>query len=444
MSEKCILCFDNKTANTFCKPCNALFCDDCVDTHINLFDAEHTIINYQLYLEQNESKIHERKSTMKTITVGLRERLVEANIEVDNQHAEIISLINSKKEELHQQIDAFYDAKIEEISGELNSARITLESMLTDLSLQELAKYFSPEDCEKMLFLEEISPQISKDLEASLRNELGYNLEIYPSGKQLPLYSFKSNSSLLFQYDILSEEEATMNIKNFECKTYAGWCLAESNIIYTGGWKQGYSSYEAFEINTRKWSIEHLPNLLTPRHQHAAIYLSGTVYIFGGASQKGLTRTCEKWRKTTASWENLSQLKSPKTQMSVCVVGTHIYISSDSEIERYEPDSDTFTILPIIFESKLLSVIVAMEESILLFRGGEVSHLEITPSPIIFRTATIEVVDLWSSTSPILKSNKIYFIMDNTRIVYCYDIIEKTLELLADLNHPDDSISLFK
>ena len=127
--------------------------------------------------------------------------------------------------------------------------------------------------------------------------------------------------------------------------------------------------------------------------------------------------------------------------MSLCAISSQIYISSGPDIEKYDPISNVFTKLPVLFTNKLLSAIVNYEESLLIFRGGEVHQLDLTPSPIMFRTAVVENIDLWSTTAPILQSNKIYFIQDNTRLVYCFDIIEKTLQLIADLNHHEEAFS---
>ena len=440
MAENCNLCLSNRIPNTFCTSCCALFCDECVTIHINLYECNHNIMNYEIYLQLNESKLINQKNTMKNISSFLKEKLLEANLEVDAQYEEIILLINSKKEMLYEMIDKFYDEKKNYCEEEVKSSKIMLESMMIEPIISELATNLTTADIYNMIYCERIAPKISSDLENCIKKELNFNLEIYPTGKQVALYSFKPNSSIVYQFDILSEEVVKMNVKNFECKNFAAWCLANGNIIYTGGWKEGYSSYEVFEISTLKWTIELRPNLIIPRHQHSIIYLNNIIYVFGGANQKGLLKQCEKWIFSSSEWTKISSLSNARVQMGICAVNSQIYLSHDSGIERYDPECDLFSPLPIIFETKLLSVLVPYEESIIIFRGGEVNQLELSPSPMLYKITDIENVDLWSTTHPIMRSEKIYFFIDSFRLIYCFDFINKILDVIADLNHPDEAI----
>jgi hypothetical protein len=80
--------------------------------------------------------------------------------------------------------------------------------------------------------------------------------------------------------------------------------------------------------------------------------------------------------------------------MGVCVLNDQIYVSGETEIERYDPTTDEFIVLPIRFEGNFLSVLVSKDESIIIFRGTEVTQLELSPSPMAFKFAEIENIVL--------------------------------------------------
>jgi hypothetical protein len=102
----------------------------------------------------------------------LKERLLEANCEVDQQLDELIELINLKKQELFTIIDEIAAENVLNNNQNLKSAKITLESMSTDHSILELSKNLILEDVSKMVYSEKTAPSISKDLETSLKTNL--------------------------------------------------------------------------------------------------------------------------------------------------------------------------------------------------------------------------------------------------------------------------------
>ncbi|OMJ67640.1 hypothetical protein SteCoe_35146 [Stentor coeruleus] len=379
---------------------------------------------------------------MKNVNSWLREHLLEANIEVDNQYKETLKRLESKKDFLDTLIDQVLTEKLSASTESFKSNKIALDLMLTDNALNSLANEISLQDISRMIYSETIVPNISKELEVCIEKELAFDIQVFPTGKPIPLYSFKSNSSKVYMFDILTEEEVITTIKNFDCKSFAGWCFANNNIIYTGGWKQGYASYEVFEINTAKWIVEPKPNLLIPRYQHSAIFVKNAVYVFGGATKNGITKTCEKWEINSGCWQRISDMEEGKTQMGICTVAGKIFLSGECEIEKYDPEMDRFVKIPIIFEVKLLSLLVAKENSFLIFRAGEVNEIECKNNYTSFKIAEIEAIDLWSTTQPVLKLNRVYFVTDNNRIVYSFDLQEKKLEVVTDLNHPEDSFQV--
>ena len=437
MSEPCSHCVNNTPADTYCLNCSSLLCTGCINEHFESNSTRHQLVNYQVFLEQNYSKIESKKSTMKNVSCWLKDRLIDANLEVDSQYLQVLDLIKQKQSFLHTRVDQVFNEKLNEYKSLSKLNEKTLEFMLSSSPLIN-PEILTTEDTENFIFSEIFNPCLKRDLEVSIGKELNYNLEIYPVGKPVPIYSFRPNSSQVFMFDILSEEEVVMNVKNFECKSFASWCLMGSIIIYTGGWKQGYSSFEVFEINTSKWVVEPKPHLLTPRHQHAVICVGESVYVFGGATKTGLTNLCEKWEYSKDKWVDIQAMQAPKAQMGICALGKDIYISGDSQIERYSTETDTFSTLNIKFEYRLLSTLVSKNDNVLIFRPGQMLEYE-TQTELLFKVSDTEDIDLWSSTHPVLMMDKVYFFLEHLKIVYCFDLVSKRLEILTDFNKSDES-----
>jgi hypothetical protein len=304
---------------------------------------------------------------MKNVSSWLKERLVEANLQIDAQFAEVVEKIRAKQHFLYTLVDKIFEEKVlEQVETfEINEQALELMAKGKNLVNRQI---ITQQDVESFIFAEMICPGLSQDLEIALSKELNYNLEIYPTSKPVPLYSFKPNSSQVFMFDILTEEEVIMNVKNFECKNCAGWCLFDSKIFYTGGWKLGYSSFEVFEINTSKWSVVPRPSLNYPRHQHATIFANGCVFVFGGAGKLGLLTACEKWNLSDQNWKVICHLPNPITQMGICNVGNFIFLSGGLEFERYSILKDCFFRLPVRFYGRVLSTLVEYGSNILIFR----------------------------------------------------------------------------
>jgi B-box zinc finger/Kelch motif len=434
MSEICNICLLDKPLNTYCTSCSILLCVDCIESHVNQYEIKHKIINYEIYLQESERNLIERKQTMRNINSSLKEKLLEANLEIDGQFKQVSELINNERNCLKAFVDTVYSNMLAQAELDFESNTILFQSILNEVSIDDSIKSLTLDDTGKMVYTEKIIPAIPLDLETHILKQLSFDIEVYPTAKPIYLYSIKFNSCSIFQFDILTEEETIINIKNFKFKSYGAWCLIGSEIVYTGGWTQGNLSNEVFLINTLHWTLEPKPGMIIPRYQHGLACLNETVYAFGGATATGISCLCEKWEIGSKTWTPISNMNTPKAQMGICIVNEEIYISGDMGIEKYDPITDTFIIIPVAFETSLLSVLVPKEDSILIFRGSEASLLELHPSPMMFKLSEIGKTDLWSTTHPVHILETVYFVSDNSRIVYCYDLQEKTFDMITDLN----------
>ena len=436
MPDPCTFC-SKENSNTYCMTCYSLFCSDCAYLHISSIDSSHQLINYQLFLEQNETKANIKKETMKNVSSWLKDRLIQANLDIDQQCSDSILSIQGKRAALHTLVDKIYEEKLleQKEAADVNQKALELMSKSKTLVNRQI---ITQHDVDSLVFSEIFTPGISHELEQAIHKELSYNIEVYPTSKPISLYSFKANSSQVFMFDVLSEEEVIMNVKNFECKSYAGWCMVGPNIIYTGGWKQGYSSFEVFEVNVTKWIVQPHPHLLNPRHQHGVQYADEAVFVFGGAGKAGLLTACEKWRLSEDSWRSICSLPNPITQMGICTVGKFIYISGGAEFERYSISKDCFFRLSARFEGRVLSTLVPWDSDVLIFRPGELWQYE-CETALIFKITDLEYIDLWSSTHPVVRLGKIFFFIEGLRIVYSYDVYKKKLEFVTDFRKSDES-----
>lgn len=73
-------------------------------------------------------------------------------------------------------------------------------------------------------------------------------------------------------------------------------------------------------------------------------------------------------------------MHTAKAQMGVCVLKDSIYIAGENDIEKYNPEINSFVVLNVDFQTRYLSVLVPRQNSLLIFRGDLLNELE--PKPV--------------------------------------------------------------
>jgi len=114
-----------------------------------------------------------------------------------------------------------------------------------------------------------------------------------------------------------------------------------------------FASGEVYDIASDRWS--HLPDLPIPLNHAAAAVAGGKLYLFGGQSPQidgGLSDRTYELDPTTGLWREKARMSSPRSAAAADVIGDRIYVVGGSpqavstRIEAYDPQSDTWELLP--------------------------------------------------------------------------------------------------
>jgi hypothetical protein len=100
--------------------------------------------------------------------------------------------------------------------------------------------------------------------------------------------------------------------------------LTEGSLLITGG---GYPTAvrEVMRIDTRReFAVSHCAHMLTPRREHAAVYHTSHLYIFGGLNGRCLS-DCERYVCAENRWEALPPLPRACSGTSGIAVKNSLY-----------------------------------------------------------------------------------------------------------------------
>ncbi len=118
----------------------------------------------------------------------------------------------------------------------------------------------------------------------------------------------------------------------------------------TGGIDESRSvaSCESLDLRTSMWSS--LPNLVSRRHSHASVMLSGTVIVLGGLGgfNSAVLNTCEQLLPQNNTWVQFPSFTTPRMYFGAAVVMNTIFIAGGhsgygilSSIEFYRTTPST-------------------------------------------------------------------------------------------------------
>eukprot|EP00359_Climacostomum_virens_P011239 CAMPEP_0204910508 /NCGR_PEP_ID=MMETSP1397-20131031/9019_1 /ASSEMBLY_ACC=CAM_ASM_000891 /TAXON_ID=49980 /ORGANISM="Climacostomum Climacostomum virens, Strain Stock W-24" /LENGTH=245 /DNA_ID=CAMNT_0052080699 /DNA_START=420 /DNA_END=1154 /DNA_ORIENTATION=- len=129
-------------------------------------------------------------------------------------------------------------------------------------------------------------------------------------------YSYKENSSLLFQTSVSTGETREETVKNHTFKYGSVWCEGAGGDIYFTG---GYTSYEAVQVSGSSFEVTFKPDMLDARCFHGSVFNDNYLYAIGG-SEHSLIRECERLLVSEDRWETLQPLPRACDHVSVVVV----------------------------------------------------------------------------------------------------------------------------
>jgi len=148
----------------------------------------------------------------------------------------------------------------------------------------------------------------------------GAAARIEPIVEELPqyIYSFKENSSVLFQTALSTGKTRKESVDNHTFKVGSVWCeVAGGDIYFTGG-RIGWNVVdEAVRVSGSSLEVNPKAPMLSARCDHGSVYHMDYLYAIGGL---GSYQKCERLLVREDRWEALQTLPRECFGVSVAVV----------------------------------------------------------------------------------------------------------------------------
>ena len=444
MEELCSLCGE-QPVSLICRTDLKKFCENCVDIHLKdegFGVASHQIATIDVFQVVEEEEFHQHTALKSEIINTLKDKAKQVRDNLESFKEKAVALLHERKDAIIERVHtivlkqeyklALQSSRIEGSLAQLEEELqkwVPLRENLPDSQLKPIMKVCeSAEDVKNLSFLHITSP-VCDVLGESLDQALEINLSSQPKGRSTSLYYFKPRTNKVFEFDAALEEMRTKMLNtSFVFKDFAAWCeLPSGEVVYSGGWNNDIYSNEVVIYTPMLSQIQYAPRMHMGRSQHSLTYHDGYVYCFGGATFTDETNCCERWRLGSTSWDVMSSMKTAKSRLSSCSMGNKIYIAGDTEVECYDPATDTFETLPVKLEFGGIPCLISKNDSILIMRNNSLYEYEIE-SKVSFKVSPINGLEWWSPCTPVWRGSNFYILLNDERAVYRYNFPTKQLK----------------
>ena len=413
-------------------------CEGCAKEHAqrtNHYDHLMTYIDW--FKKQNEV------DTKKGQAAALIKKILKKTIEeLPSEQESHLMLLEKRKNDLKAYVDSICQEQISKAKLNKEFAKYQLEKSFHALysknpSSSGLAHLISnltkQEEVDELVFSEVLNPESSPEFSDLLKNSLNLSIKIYPSAKPLSIVYLRPSSSSIYWFNTLREKLDILQEPKKFFNMYYAWCILPNlSILFSGGCSTSSITSEVFTMEPETNYMEYCPSMIVERYMHGMIFLDSCIYVFGGATQIGNTKSCEKWIIGSKSWEIFGELNSSKVKLTVCLLERKIYIGDENEIELYNTEDNSFKVIS-VFKNIHYMIMVPLSSGILIFRKDNL-YL-VTPEPIFTtkQIAKIPLLEYSSLGQPIHVANKVFFLLDFNRAVYSYDLDSNVLKQLVIL-----------
>ena len=182
------------------------------------------------------------------------------------------------------------------------------------------------------------------------------------------------------------EEVAPMNRK----RRWFGAAMFEDRIIVGGGWsisKKHSSSTEAYSNTTNEWKM--IASLKQKRTGTKFVVCDGSLFALGGYDGENYLSSVERLDGIDKEWKESAPMNKARTRFTAVSCGGFIYAiggktnddkDSDSSVEQYNPQTNTWTYLSSMNEARREHCVCVFCEKIFVIGGcnelGQVNKIE--------------------------------------------------------------------
>ena len=175
-----------------------------------------------------------------------------------------------------------------------------------------------------------------------------------------------------------------------------GIAVVSGRVFVIGGiTREGISkSVTAFSIEKNEW--EEIPPMSMNRSRPGVGVVSDKIFVMGGHNGREITNTCEAFDVEENRWEHITPMKSKRNNMGVAVIGDHIIViggrNSDSgtlrTVEELDTKTNTWTMLSPMSIARSGMAIAVIDDHIWTFGGFDGNRIH----------DLIEEFDIWKNT----------------------------------------------
>ncbi|XP_055696149.1 kelch-like protein 5 [Lutzomyia longipalpis] len=186
-----------------------------------------------------------------------------------------------------------------------------------------------------------------------------------------------------------------------------GVAVMDNRLIVVGG-RDGLktlNTVESLDLTTMTWS--NLPPMITNRHGLCAAVLGGPLYVIGGHDGWSFLNTVERWDPSTRTWSSVAPMTTMRSTAGVAVLGGHLYVVGGRDgsgchrsVERYDPHTNKWSLRAAMVKRRAGVGVTAANFYIYALGGHENS----ANNPSASRTETVERYDPGTDTWTLLAS----------------------------------------
>lgn len=429
---------------------NDRFCIECIDVHIRGKEfAAHRILpigEVEMFENlQHDSDIQARcqaidsfKDNVPTLLKQIEEAgdLVKASLA--RRREELVTMID----EIMHKREAELSLKLMEASNYFTQVTTDLEHWKSESKLNPvlpvcrmIERLVSVENSASIEFFGIVEGRAAGKIKEEIEDVLSDSFQLFHFGRPRGIYYFKPNSSDIKRFDADTEELLPCYVKNpVEFKDRMAWCeLPDGSVVISGGWFNRVWSPEAYRFFPTRSQIEKIGSLQRGRSSHCSVYCSDRVYVLGGVTTAGQTATCEGLNMTDLIWSLTVDMAKPKSMFTAAVFDNKIYALGDTEIEVYDPSTNTFTSFPKPFENPAISLLVPRSTYLIAFRDDEITGVDVK-SKVLYSISTIEQLDWWTPTQTVSKGDFIYMLLSSSNSIVKFNQTNRSLTEVGKLN----------
>jgi hypothetical protein len=184
-------------------------------------------------------------------------------------------------------------------------------------------------------------------------------------------------------------------------------------LLITGG-SDKRTAY-LFEISEKK--LERIQDMCSTRSNHAGVSLADYVYVLGGRTSEGVSKSCERFDLVQKSWQAIGDLMHGREKHSACVYRGRIFVAGGvdvSTLEVFNTVSNKFSTLRTILNVPGPCLMFPVEDFMIIFHGNTISSFD--PAKFTCQALKSLEKDDWYISGNVLLNQKIATFMKSGNI----------------------------